>query len=508
MTAKQFQKRVRTIGWLPLYLLVSALLVCACAAQPQPVTSPTSPIATTPFQPLATAVRSAPIVEPTSISRPSATVTSSSPTVEPFSTLQPSSTFNTPAPLEGAALVEALRQGGYVIYFRHAATDQSQTDTNTQNLEDCSKQRNLTEEGRAQARAIGESFLSLNIPVTLVLSSGYCRARDTAMLAFGQADITPDLTGFPDDLREQRIAALRQMLSTPLEPGMNIVLVSHGFNITNTAGITIAEGEAAIFAPLGEDGFALVARVLPDEWAKLERLVVGTLLVGLGSDSNLLLPDLETLPPSQLAIRVYSVTGKKLLRFTNSIQNNGPGTMELWGYSNPTSKKTIVIQHIYSADGSSFKNVVAGEFIFHPEHNHWHVEDFSRYELWSLDSSDALDTIVALSDKVSYCLRDDARSDLPDASRQQTYMRCDDKSQGITAGWIDIYEYYLPGQSIDITDVPDGIYALRSIVDPGNQFRELNRSNNAAVLYIEIEGDRVRNVETTEILTEEPVSEK
>jgi phosphohistidine phosphatase SixA len=508
MIAKQFQKGIGKIGRLSLYLLVNALLVYACATQPRPVSSPTSPIATTPYQPLVTSVYSTPTAEPISTSRPLATATSPLPTIEPSSTPQPFSTSNTPAPLEGAELVEALRRGGYVIYFRHAATDQSQTDTNTQNLEDCSRQRNLTEEGRAQARAIGESFLSLNIPVGLVLSSGYCRARDTAMLAFGQAEITSDLTGFPDELREQRITALRQMLSAPPLTGTNTILVAHGFNITNTAGITIEEGEAAIFAPLEADGFALVARILPDEWAKLERLVVGSLVVGLGSDSNLLLPDLQTVPPSEFDIRIYSVTGKRLLRFTNSIQNNGPGVMELWGYSEPASGKTIVVQRIYNVDGSSFKNLVAGEFIFHPEHNHWHVEGFSRYELWSLDSSGALDTIVAVSDKVSYCLRDDARSNLSDAPKQQTYLMCDVIRQGIAIGWIDIYEYYLPGQSIDITDVPDGIYALRSIVDPGNQFRELNRSNNAVVVYIEIESDRVRNVDTTEILTEEPVSDK
>jgi phosphohistidine phosphatase SixA len=402
--------------------------------------------------------------------------------------------------LEGATLVEALRQGGYVIYFRHAATDQSQTDTETQNLEDCSKQRNLNEQGRAQARAIGESFLSLNIPVGLVLSSGYCRARDTAMLAFGQAEITSDLTGFPDELREQRIKTLRQMLSTPPTPGTNTILVAHGFNITNTVGITIEEGEAAIFAPLGENEFALVARVLADEWVKLERLVIDSLLVGPGADSNLLLPDLITLPPSQFGIRSYSVTGKKLLRFTNSIQNNGPGAMEFWGYSDPASEKTIVVQSIYTKDGSSPKNIVAGEFIFHPEHDHWHVEDFARYELWSLDSVGDLDTVVAVSAKVSYCLRDDARSELPDAPRQQTYMMCDQKRQGISAGWIDVYEYYLPGQNIDITDVPDGIYAVRSIVDPANQFRELSRSNNAAIVYVEIQGDRVGIVDITEIL--------
>jgi phosphohistidine phosphatase SixA len=460
-------------------LLVIALMVCACTAQPQPISlpTPTSQIPTMVLHPSATAAIIMPVTGPSLTSQ--ATFTP-----QPSSIPQVSPTPDKSAPLEGAALVEALRGGGYVLYFRHAATDQAQTDTDTQNLQDCSKQRNLNEQGRAQARAIGESFLSLNIPVGQVWSSEYCRARDTAMLAFGEADVTPDLTGFPDELREQRIAALRQMLSTPPEPGTNTVLVAHGFNISNTANITIEEGEAAIFASLGEDSFKLVARVLPDDWAKLERLVLDSLLVSLGTDPNLLLPDLVTLPPSQLGIRSYSVTGKRLLRFTNSIQNNGPGAAEIWGYSDPASEKTIVVQSIHTVDGSLLRNVVVGEFIFHPEHDHWHVEGFARYELWSLDANGDLDTVIAVADKVSYCLRDDARSELPDAPTQQTYMMCDQKRQGISAGWMDVYEYYLPGQNIDITDVPDGSYALRSIVDPGNQFRELSRSNNAGSTHV------------------------
>jgi len=171
--------------------------------------------------------------------------------------------------VSGQALVDALRRGGYVIYFRHAATDQSQADTDTPDLQNCQKQRNLNDQGREEARQIGAAFQALGIPVGQVLSSGYCRTRETAELAFGRAEITPDLTGFPTALREQRIAALRQLLSSPPQAGTNTVLVAHGFNISNTANLSLAEGEAAIFAPLGADGFVLIGRLQPEEWAEL-----------------------------------------------------------------------------------------------------------------------------------------------------------------------------------------------------------------------------------------------
>jgi broad specificity phosphatase PhoE len=170
-------------------------------------------------------------------------------------------------PLAGQALLGALRQGGYVIYFRHAATDMTQTDSD---LSRCETQRNLNEQGRADARAIGAAFHALGIPVGHVFSSGYCRARDTAQLAFGRSELVRDLSGLPASQREQRVAALRKLLATEPQAGTNTVLVAHGFNITAAAEISLAEGEAAIFAPGAEGAFRLVARLRPDEWARLE----------------------------------------------------------------------------------------------------------------------------------------------------------------------------------------------------------------------------------------------
>jgi broad specificity phosphatase PhoE len=153
-----------------------------------------------------------------------------------------------------------------VIFFRHAATDRTEIDSN---LSRCETQRNLNEQGRAESRAIGEAFRALGIPVGEVLSSGYCRTRDTAELAFGRAEIVRDISGLPADQRERRTQALRRLLGAQPERGMNTVIVSHGFNITAAANISIAEGEAAIFAPGGGENFTLVARVLAADWAAL-----------------------------------------------------------------------------------------------------------------------------------------------------------------------------------------------------------------------------------------------
>jgi phosphohistidine phosphatase SixA len=156
--------------------------------------------------------------------------------------------------LAGSALLAALRQGGFVLYFRHARTDFSQDDTDLSDLSNCATQRNLSAEARNQARLIGEGIAALAIPIGEVLSSELCRTRETAELAFGRATPIPDLTSFGTASSEaeelERAAALRGLLATPPAPGTNTVLVGHLFNIQAAAGISLAEGEAAIFSPV------------------------------------------------------------------------------------------------------------------------------------------------------------------------------------------------------------------------------------------------------------------
>src|SRR5438067_4173639 len=118
--------------------------------------------------------------------------------------------------LSGPALLNALRRGGYVIYFRHTSTDFGQNDEAMTSYDDCSKQRNLTEQGRAEARAIGVAIARLQIPIGDVLASPFCRTVETARLIFGRA--TPSLAarGGPATNNGDRYANLRKLLSTPV----------------------------------------------------------------------------------------------------------------------------------------------------------------------------------------------------------------------------------------------------------------------------------------------------
>jgi broad specificity phosphatase PhoE len=181
-----------------------------------------------------------------------------------------------PMPPRQLALLDQLRSGGFVIYFRHAATDFSMLDSDLVNLSNCATQRNLSPAGRLQAVAIGEAIQALGIPIGEVLSSEFCRTQDTAMLAFGRVQPTSDLSsivGLTIAEYDRRLNALRAMLASPPEPGTNTVLVAHQFNLRDAMGVSLGtEGEAAIYQPGGDGGTSLVVRLLPHQWAELAPL--------------------------------------------------------------------------------------------------------------------------------------------------------------------------------------------------------------------------------------------
>jgi phosphohistidine phosphatase SixA len=168
-------------------------------------------------------------------------------------------------------LLAELRQGGYVLYFRHAATDFSQNDERMKRYEDCADQRNLVDKGRADARAAGAAIRELKVPVGRVLASPFCRTVETAQLLFGRAEKMTEVRGGPAvPAASDRYAELRKILSTPVGAGANLIVVSHGNPFYSVAGPPyLAEGEAAVVKPLGQD-FRIVAKIRIDGWEALK----------------------------------------------------------------------------------------------------------------------------------------------------------------------------------------------------------------------------------------------
>ena len=170
-------------------------------------------------------------------------------------------------------LADQLRRGGVILVIRHAATDQSKPDQNPVDLNDCSTQRNLSAEGRRDAKLIGQSARRLKLRIGAVLSSRFCRTRETARLAFGRATISPALlntiTSEHDAAWRRQIRAARVLFGTKPAPGRVTVLVTHGVVVGDVTGHSLEEGETLVFRPLGNSKFRLVGRILPRAWSAL-----------------------------------------------------------------------------------------------------------------------------------------------------------------------------------------------------------------------------------------------
>ena len=176
--------------------------------------------------------------------------------------------------------VSLLKQGGYVVVFRHGATDESQKDIYPFRFEDMKAQRQLNEKGRETARTIGASLKELGIPIGEVYTSRLNRAVETGKL-IGARDVTPkdELTDSsagsassmanPEGNNEKLGRSLRELGASKATATTNVLIVTHKTNVTDAFGKTYAdiqEGEALIFRPT-KSGLEFVARVKADDWA-------------------------------------------------------------------------------------------------------------------------------------------------------------------------------------------------------------------------------------------------
>lgn len=168
-------------------------------------------------------------------------------------------------------ITKMLKEGGYVIYFRHAATEKvGEKIVSKDKLADCSQQRNLSKKGLDQAKMIGKAFKDLEIPVGNVYSSPYCRTVDTAELAFGK-HIKSDNLHFaihlPKNKRGPVSEKLRDMLGQKPVGSENTVIVSHTGNLKEAVGIwPRIEGEAHIFKPDNIGNFTYLGLVKANGW--------------------------------------------------------------------------------------------------------------------------------------------------------------------------------------------------------------------------------------------------
>ena len=174
------------------------------------------------------------------------------------------------------ALGGELKQGGYVIVFRHGATHRDQADTDPLNHDNIAKQRLLSEKGKDVAKQVGGAFKKLGIPLGEVYTSRFLRAIETGRLVSG-GEVTPILDITEGGLvvtpieNDRRAEAFKKLVGTQPEPGKNTLIVSHKPNIIDGFGkdwFEIKEGEASIFKPDGSGKAVLIGRVQAVDWIK------------------------------------------------------------------------------------------------------------------------------------------------------------------------------------------------------------------------------------------------
>lgn len=216
----------------------------------------------------------------------------------------------------------------------------------------------------------------------------------------------------------------------------------------------------------------------------LSLMAAGLLLTAAASAQQVLelTPNITALPAHDISVQT-NLIGKPEVRFAVTTANLGDGPLEFRGGETGSGKQNIY-QRVYLDDGSYYDHL-AGSFVWHPEHNHIHVEDYAEYRLQPVGSPGSSSRTSA---KTSFCVMDTDRIDhrLPGAPKKPVYDTCENLIQGLSVGWGDTYGAHLPGQSIDLTDLPDTDYTLTIVADPKKRFIERTTADNTSCVLLRI----------------------
>lgn len=179
--------------------------------------------------------------------------------------------------LTGPALITALHRGGYVLVMRHASSPAAKPDQSQANPDNVQRERQLDEAGRMSAKAMGEAFKTLHIPVGDLLSSPTYRALETVRYAsLGTPRTVKELGDGGQDMQADtegmRSGWLRMKVTERPRGGTNTVLVTHAPNIAGAFpndATGLADGETLVFLPDGKGSASVVARVKIEDWMAL-----------------------------------------------------------------------------------------------------------------------------------------------------------------------------------------------------------------------------------------------
>jgi hypothetical protein len=212
------------------------------------------------------------------------------------------------------------------------------------------------------------------------------------------------------------------------------------------------------------------------------------------SPSSDVVPDMAALPA--WGVHAMHRRGHDYLTFGSTVWNGGPSPMIVEGYRQPDSDVMDGWQYFTDELGNVVGKAEVGQLEYDSRtgHEHWHFEQFANYALM-----DGTKTEVVRSDKVSFCLAPTDPIDLllPTAEwvpySTGFYSACGEPGslwvrETLPVGWGDTYYQYLPGQSFDITDLPNGKYFVRVQVNPLGELYDATSANDTSYRRVRLRG--------------------
>jgi hypothetical protein len=211
-------------------------------------------------------------------------------------------------------------------------------------------------------------------------------------------------------------------------------------------------------------------------------------------------PHVQAAPAYAATIEHSPLTNQDLLDFAATVWNAGPGKLVVDGFRRGQTPIMDAYQSFYKGDTKvGYNRVGTFEYDARPGHEHWHFTDFAAYRLL-----DANGKLVLPSAKEAFCLGPTDGIDLtvPGAKWQPESMgfsQCGDVTsiglrEAMPVGWGDTYFQSLPGQSFDITNLPNGTYQIEVVANPAGRLFESTASDNVARRTITLSGPRGQRV--------------
>ncbi|WP_240982926.1 lysyl oxidase family protein [Streptomyces sp. S3(2020)] len=219
-----------------------------------------------------------------------------------------------------------------------------------------------------------------------------------------------------------------------------------------------------------------------------------------GVPANVPKPDLRSLPAWDIAItdgEDGDVPGKDYLAFSANVWNAGPAPLVVDGFRKPGADLMDAYQYFYDAKGKQIGYTPTGTMEWDPRvgHEHWHFTDFASYRLLAADQHEIVKSgkeafCLANTDAIDYTVKNanfkPYNTDLSTACGQQNSISV---REVLDVGSGDTYTQYRPGQSFDITDLPNGTYYIQVIANPEKRLQETNLNNNVALRKVILSGE-------------------